>query len=158
MARMTVKLGDDYVVKLEAAGAKSEEMAIMAIEAGAGIVTNEIRKNLTANINDPESASRRGDVAFKNFYNKTSGSLLEALGITPVDRDEAGTLQAKIGFGDPDYDPKGVPNVLKVRVMESGSSTIRKRPFIRPAVNATKKAAKDEMQRVINEELKKIME
>lgn len=157
MARMTFKAGDEYALKLTALGVQSEEIAIKAIESGAGIVTNEIRKNLTANLNDPESASRNGRVQFKNFYNKTSGSLFESLGITPVERDKDGILQAKIGFGDPDYDPNGVPNVLKARVMESGSSTIRKRPFVRPAVNATRKAAQEEMQRIIDEEIEKIM-
>lgn len=157
MARMTFKAGEEYALKLEAIGARSEEMAIKAIEAGAGIVTNEIRKNLIANLNDPESASRNGRVQFKNFYNKTSGSLFEALGITPVKRDKDGILQAKIGFGDPNYDPKGVPNVLKARIMESGSSTIRKRPFVRPAVAAKRKEAVAEMQRVIDEEIEKTM-
>ena len=157
MARMTFKAGEDYALKLSAIGAKSEEIATKAIEAGAGVVATEIRKNLTANLNDPQSASEHGSAIFKNPYNKTSGSLLEALGITKVDRDKDGILQAKIGFGDPNYDPKGVPNVLKARVMESGSSTIRKRPFVRPAVNATKKAAVDAMQKVIDEEIEKTM-
>lgn len=157
MAKMTFKAGEEYALKLEAVGARSEEMAIKAIETGAGIVTNEIRKNLTANLNDPESASRNGRVLFKNFYNKTSGSLFESLGITPVKRDKDGILQAKIGFGDPNYDSKGVANVLKARVMESGTSTIRKRPFVRPAVNAKKKDAVEAMQRVIDEEIEKIM-
>lgn len=157
MAKITFKLGDDYLKKLEAMGAKSEEMAIKAVKAGAGVVTNQIRRNLTANLNDPESASSSGRSLTKNFYNKTSGSLLESLGITPVDRDKDGILQAKVGFGDPDYDPKGVANVLKARVMESGSSTIRKRPFVRPAVNATKKTAEVAMQKVIDEEIEKTM-
>ena len=70
MARMTFKAGEEYALKLEAVGARSEEMAIKAIETGAGIVTNEIRKNLTANLNDPESASRNGRLLFKNFITK----------------------------------------------------------------------------------------
>lgn len=51
-----------------------------------------------------------------------------------------------------------MPNQLKARVMESGSSTIRKRPFVRPAVNAKRKEAEAAMERVINEEIKKTME
>ena len=41
--------------------------------------------------------------------------------------------------------------------MESGSSKVKKRPFVQPAVIATKKTAQDEMQSVVNEELEKIM-
>ena len=40
--------------------------------------------------------------------------------------------------------------------MESGSSKQKKRPFVRPAVNKTKKRAIEEMQKRLNEELKKI--
>ena len=82
---------------------------------------------------------------------------MEALGITPILQDENGVWNAKIGFGDPDYDPKGVPNLLKARVMESGSSTIRKRPFIRPAVTAKKKEVLEAMQQVVDDEIKKNM-
>ncbi len=157
MAKMTIKAGDDYMLKLSLVSDASAKIAKKAIRVGAGILTSEIRKNLTANLNDPESASRNKTVLFKNYYNKTSGSLLKALGFTKVKRDRNGVLNSKIGFGDPDYDPKGVPNLLKATVMEHGSSTIRKRPFVRPAVNAKKKEIEDAMNRVIDEEIEKIM-
>lgn len=157
MAKMTIKAGDDYMLKLSLVSDASAKIAKKAIKVGAGILTSEIRKNLTANLNDPESASRNKTVLFKNYYNKTSGSLLKALGFTKVKRDRNGVLNSKIGFGDPDYDPKGVPNLLKATVMEHGSSTIRKRPFVRPAVNAKKKEIEDAMNRVIDEEIEKIM-
>ena len=37
------------------------------------------------------------------------------------------------------YDERGVPNVLKARVLESGSSKRPKHPFVRPTVNRIKK-------------------
>ncbi len=157
MARMTFMLGEEYGEKLLRVASSSEEIAKAAIDAGADILADEIRQNLTANLNDPESVSKNGSILFKNYYNKTSGSLLKALGITPIRQDENGIWNAKIGFGDPDYDPKGVPNLLKARVMESGSSTIRKRPFVRPAVAAKKKEVLEAMQQVIDEETEKIM-
>ena len=86
---------------------------------------------------------------------RSSGALEASLGITPIQSDKDGFINAKVGFDG--YDGKGVPNQLKARVMESGSSAVRKRPFVRPAVNATKKAAVEAMQQVIDEETKKIM-
>ena len=157
MARIIFNSGDEFCEGLSRVAGKSEEISKAAIYTGAEILTDEIRKNLTANLNDPESASVRGRSIFKNLYSKTSGSLLEALGITPILQDENGVWNAKIGFGDPDYDPKGVPNLLKARVMESGSSTIRKRPFIRPAVTAKKKEVLEAMQQVVDDEIKKNM-
>mgnify|MGYP001088874337 CR=1 FL=1 len=85
---MKVKKQKKYYFSLLRVGSSSEEIAKAAISAGADILANEIRKNLTANLNDPESASRRGGVLFKNYYNKTSGSLLKALGITPIRQDK----------------------------------------------------------------------
>lgn len=157
MAKITFKVGEEYARKLSQLAAGSEEIAGKALRAGAGIIADEIRKNLTANLNDPASASKSGSTMFKNLYNETSGSLLESLGITPVSMDRDGVWNIKIGFGDPDYDPKGVSNLLKARVMESGSSTIRKRPFVRPALDAKEDAAKAEIEKVIDEEIEKIM-
>jgi HK97 gp10 family phage protein len=80
---------------------------------------------------------------------------LNSLGITPIRRDSEGDWSAKIGFDG--YDKKGVPNQLKARVMESGSSKQKKKPFIRPAVNQVKQKATDEMERIVIEETKKII-
>ena len=140
MAKMTFNMGEDYLKKLGALGAKSEETAVKAIQAGAGIVTDQIRKNLEANLAGSQ---------------ESTGALAESLGITPVSTDRDGVINAKIGFDG--YDEKGVPNQLKARVMESGTSKIQKRPFVRPAVNATKKVAEEAMQRVIDEEIEKTM-
>jgi HK97 gp10 family phage protein len=80
---------------------------------------------------------------------------LNSLGITPIRRDSEGDWSAKIGFDG--YDKKGVANQLKARVMESGSSKQKKKPFIRPAVNQVKQKATDEMERIIIEETQNIM-
>ena len=41
--------------------------------------------------------------------------------------------------------------------MESGTSVLRKRPFVRPAVQATKAACIKKMGEVIDEEIARIM-
>lgn len=140
MAKITFNMGEDYLKKLKALGDKSEETAAKAIQAGAGIVADQVRENLETNLAGSEVST---------------GALATSLGITPVSIDRDGIINAKIGFDG--YDEKGVPNQLKARVMESGSSKVKKRPFVRPAVNATKKAAEDAMQKVIDEETEKIM-
>lgn len=140
MARITFNLGEDYMLRLSALADRSEETAKRAVYEAAGIVTDQIRTNLETNLAGSE---------------QSTGALEASLGITPVAMDQDGFWNAKIGFDG--YDAKGVPNQLKARVMESGSSTIRKRPFVRPAVNAKKKDAIEAMQRVIDEEIEKNM-
>ena len=140
MARVIFKAGDDYAARLLKLANASDEMMKKAVYAGASIVTDRIRENLAANL------ARSG---------QSTGALADSLGITPISLDKNGFWNAKIGFDG--YDEKGVPNQLKARVMESGSSTVKKRPFVRPAVNAAKQAAVEAMKKVMEEEIEKTM-
>ena len=53
--------------------------------------------------------------------------------------------------------PKGQPNALIARSLESGSSFAPKRAFIGPAVNRTKGAAEKAIAQKLEEEIKKTM-
>ncbi len=154
-SKMTVVAGEEFMLKLSLLAEGSREIAEKALYEGAGIVADQIRKNLEANLNDPTSVAKSGVAIFKKMGQEPSGDLLDSLGITPMELDNNGYLNVKIGFDGRDH--KGVPNQMKARVMESGSSTIAPRPFVRPAVKATKKMAEETMNRVIEEEIDKIM-
>lgn len=113
----------------------------MSVYDGAGILADEIRARLEANIKHPD---------------KSTGALIESMGIADM-RDKGGEISTKIGFYG--YDDRGVPNHIKAAVMESGrTGVIKKRPFIRPAVNAVKERAITAMDKRLNEEIEKIME
>lgn len=133
---MEVKGLDELALKLSQLGTQSDEIAKKAVFAGAKVVADKIRANLRGVL------SRKG-----------TGDLESSLGISPIKVDKNGVVNAKIGFSG--YDRKGTANQLKARVLESGSSQQRKRPFVRPAVTATKQRAQSEMQRVVDEEIKK---
>lgn len=141
MARITFKAGDDYMRRLLRTSDRSEEMVKKAIDEGACIVTDEIRVNLK-----------------KNLAGSTlsTGALEKSLGTSKIRKAKNGSFYTKIGFRG--YDKKHVPNALKARVMESGSSKIRKRPFVRPAVDAKRNETLEAMERAISEEIKKSME
>jgi HK97 gp10 family phage protein len=158
---MTFKAGDEYALKLSKLADSSDEIAKKAIYSAAEIVADEIKQNLVGNLRDPAYAglgnygkSKAG--AWGGKSSKPTGDLEESFGITPISQDEDGNWNVKIGFDG--YDRKGVPNQLKARAMESGTSTLRKRPFVRPAVNATKKKAVEAMNEIIEEECKKIFD
>ena len=155
MATITFKKGDEYVIRLSRlAGADQREIAGRAIHDGADIVANQIHANLQANLQDPESVSKKRNVLFKNLYQKPTGDLEESFGISKMKASPDG-YDVKIGFDG--YDRNGVPNQLKARAMESGTSVLRKRPFVRPAVQATKAACIKKMGEVIDEEIARIM-
>ena len=139
MARfIAAKASEDYVMRLSRlAGADQREIAGKAIYEAADIVTDEVRRRLQSVIKGP-----------------STGALAASLGVAKMQETQDG-YNVKIGFDG--YDSKGVPNVLKARVLESGSSKQQKRPFMRPAVNATRKAAVEKMGEVIDEEIARIM-
>ena len=73
-----------------------------------------------------------------------------------------GYYNVKLGFDG--YDnvktdsyPHGRPIMMIARSLESGSSVREKHPFIRPAINSSKKAALEACQRIIDEEMKNQM-
>jgi HK97 gp10 family phage protein len=137
MARFAFKAGDEYAIKLSRLVTNHDEIAKKAIYGAVKIVADKIKSNLEGVLSD-----------------EATGELVDSFGVTPIDKDKQGNWNAKIGFDG--YDSEGVPNQLKARVLESGSSKQKKRPFVRPAMNATKKQARAKMEQIIEEEYKKI--
>lgn len=138
MAKFTAKAAEEYAIKLSRlAAADQRDVAGKAIYQAADIVADEVRARLNGVIKGP-----------------STGALAASLGVAKL-QETADGWNVKIGFDG--YDSKGVPNVLKARVLESGSSKQQKRPFMRPAVNATRKAAVEKMGEVIDEEIARIM-
>lgn len=152
VAKMTIKGLDEYSSKISKLGKDAPEIAKKVVMAGANPVADEIRENLISNIRDPAYVGKGQGGLVKRNYGKSTGDLLSAFGIAPPGVDSNGNTNTKIGFEG--YDSKGVPNALKARAMESGTSTLRKRPFVRPAVNSTKKRAIKEMGKKLDEEMK----
>ena len=141
MAKMTIKGIDELALKLSQLGSMSTKIAKDVVMAGAQPVADEIRKGLQANLQGSEHAT---------------GDLEESLGIAPPDVDSRGNVNTKIGFDG--YDKKGVANQLKARAIESGTSTQKKKPFVRTGVNRSKKKAIEEMNKKFDEEIKLIIE
>jgi len=129
--------------------------------AGAQPVADEIRKSIEALPEDKFRRLKKGEV-FIGVPRQQKQDLLDSLGITPPDIDFDGNTNTKIGFDGygkiptKKY-PKGVPNQLLARAIESGSSVRKKTPFIRKAVNKSKKLAEAEMQKKLDEKIKIIM-
>lgn len=165
MAKMQVKGVEEYALKLSRLGSNTEAVAGKAIYRSADIVANAIKEKINSleAVTEVENikAYRAGKKARLTIGQKRG--LRESFGISKMQLDTEGYYNVKLGFdGYNDIKtrkyPKGQPNALIARVVESGSSYMDKNPFIRKTVNAEKKAALAEMQRIIDEETKKIME
>lgn len=138
MARVIIKGTEELELKLSKLG--DLELAKRVVIAGAQPVADEIRKGLEKNLKGSKYSE---------------GDLLNSLGIAPPDVDRNGNTNTKVGFSG--YDSKGVANQLKARVMESGKSGQKKKPFVRTGVNRSKKKSIEEMQKKLDEEIEIIM-
>lgn len=164
MARFAFKGIDEYALRLSSLGAKTSSVAGKAIYAAADIVADGIKKNIDSlpEVDDRYNilAYRRGKKSRLSAAQKKG--LMESFGIAKMQKDSDGFYNVKLGFDG--YNsvqtkkyPKGQPNQLIARTLESGSSYMDAVPFVRPGVNATRKAAQAKMQQVIDEEFGKIM-
>ena len=163
MAKITFINQKEYFLKLR----QLEELAIKgeslerAVAAGAAPVADEIRKYLDAIPTEPFRRLRNGD-KIHSLSESEKNDLESSFGLAPIDRKD-GFVSTKAGFDGygshptKSY-PQGVPNQLVARAVESGSSVRSKKPFVRPAVNASRKKAIDEMNRSIDNDIKKIFE
>lgn len=140
MAKIRFAGLEEYERQLSQLQTGSREIAGKAIYAGAEIVADTIRTNIQS------LPSKTGT---------TKQGLLEGFGIAPL-QDDSGYLNVKTGFNG--YNAKGIPNALMARVFESGTSKVPKHPFVRPAVNASRKQAEAKMAEVLDQEIKKIMD
>lgn len=132
MAKITFDGVDEYLKQIERLGRNPEGLIKYAVYDAAGIVCDAIKANT------PED----------------SGDLKNSVGLAEF-RDKDGFIYTEVTFSG--YDSRGVPNVLKARVLESGSSTRQKHPFIRPAVNRVKAAAEYSIEMNLNKKIDEIM-
>jgi len=139
-SKITLKTTSDFQIKLEKVAGKADDIARRAVYVGAGIMADQVRVNLQKNLSGSKLSQ---------------GDLLDSLGISKPKVDQDGSINSKVGFDG--YDRNGVPNALKARVMESGSSKQKKKPFIRPAISQARNKAKEAMAKVIDTEIEKIM-
>lgn len=163
MAKITFKRGSEYALRLQELERHFARPEVLeeAVQAGSAIVADAIRANLDALPTEEYRMLPPGEI-FHGLPEGQKRDLQESFGLTPIERDKNGFVNTKAGFDGygsfpTNTYPKGVPNPLLARAAESGSSVRAKTPFVRPAVNATRKKAIETMDNVIQQEIEKII-
>lgn len=164
MAKIDFKGIDEYADRLSILFKDSEEMIKKAVYAGAALVADEIKQGLQEiPIEEgPDGLPPVGtaDSPLKGVSRRQKADLIQGFGLAPMEEDN-GYINTKAGFDGygsvktKKY-PKGVPNAMLMRSIESGTSFRKKQPIIRQACTRIKKKAKESMGQAIKEELKKI--
>lgn len=158
--RLTVGSGiNNYVRKLENLSNATDETLGKAIYEGSKIVADAIKENIDS---IPVDEGRVKDGQKLNGLKKLQiVGLKESFGISKS-RDDDGYINVKAGFDG--YNliktkkyPKGQPNAMIARTIESGNSFTRKHPFVAPAVRETREQAEKTMAEIVDNEISKIM-
>ena len=161
MATINFKGGQDYIMKLSKLEAELKDQVLgAAIYGAAGIVADEIRKTLDQVPTDERFGT--SDSPTSGPKKRQREGLAHSLGIASMQDDGTGYLHVKIGFdGYNDIRtkrwPTGQPNQMVARSVESGTTWMKKNPFVRKAVNASKQRAVAFMQHSTEKNIEDLM-
>lgn len=153
MAKMTVKGLDEFIDRLEALGRDPEETVKRVMYVGAGVVADAIRSGVGSMPVDESKGTRRNPK--RGVTGTEKSGLLAGIGISHM-QTESGKVNLAIGFNG--ENANGKKNTTVMRRAESGTSYQQKTPTVRPAVNRSKSAAMDAMQKAFKEELENVIE
>ena len=132
MAKIEFDGFEEYRKQLKKLGANVEGVIKYAVYDAAGMVADSIKAATPVD----------------------TGALQNSVGLTDF-KNEGGYVYTKVVFNG--YDDRGVPNAIKARVLESGSSNRTKHPFIRPAVNRVKSAAVFSIEMQLDKKINELM-
>lgn len=146
----------EFGAVLQKLDAKTEGVLKMAVYDGAHVVFEEVKRQIQALPTNDTTGKHR------DITPAQKAGLLSGLYGSRIQADD-GNVYEYIGFTG--YNsvrtkkhPKGQPNILIARSVESGATYMNKRPFINKAKNASKSKALEATKRTFEREVKKITE
>ena len=143
MAKGTMKMPDDFLMKLTKLGDKTDDIVSKVLEAGGEVVLDKVKANLKGVIgNETKEKSR------------STGELVSSLGISPTKLDRNGNFNVKVGFNEPRGD--GDVNAKIANILEYGKSGQPPKPFLKPAKSASRKACIETMKSELDKEIEKL--
>lgn len=141
MAKCTVNMPEDFLLKLSKLDKKTDEVAEKVLTAGGKVVLEKVKSNLSS-------------VIGKGEHSRSTGELEASLGLSPVGQDRDGNSNIKIGFAEPRSD--GNVNAKIANILEYGRHGQPARPFLKPAERASKTECIETMIRTLEQEINKL--
>lgn len=140
MAKITIKMPDDFLLKISQLAEKSDEIIPRVLEAGGDVVFEKVKGSLSAVIGSETKQKSR-----------STGELEAALGVSPVKKDSVGNYNLKIGFSEPRS--SGESNAKIANILEYGKSGQLPKPFLKPAKAKSRKACIEAMKNKLESEI-----
>lgn len=142
MAKVNIKLPDEFLKKLSSLGERTDEVAKKALTEGGEIILARTRANLIGVI----GKNLKGE-------SRSTGQLVSSLGLSPVMVDRNGNYNIKIGFDE--YRDDGSSNAGVANIIEYGKHGQPAKPFLAPAKRQVGNQTLERMKQVIEEEMTK---
>lgn len=144
MARVEMKMPEDFLLKVSRLNEKTDEILPKVLEAGGQVVLERVKSNLSAVVG-------KGTKVPSRF----TGELESALGLSPAKpkRDGSG-WDIKVGFAEPR--PGGGSNAKIANILEYGRHGQPPKPFLKPAKTQSRRACIETMKSKLDEEVRKI--
>lgn len=151
---------DGYISQLNKLQQATKDVVVgKTVYAGAEVVADSVRRAIQALPVGDGSAQGGGLVDTVTLPQKVG--LLDGFGISRM-KDDDGFVNVKLGFAGYNATrtkryPRGQPNALIARSVNSGTTFRKKTKFVDKAVNSAKKAAEAAMDAACSREIEKIM-
>ena len=142
MAKATIKMPDDFLMRLSRLEDKTDDILPRVLESGGKVVLDKVKGNLS-------SAIGRGT----KYRSRATGELAGSLGLSPAkqNRDASG-WDIKVGFAEP-RNGKGSSNAKLANIIEYGKHGQPAKPFLKPAKSSSRKACTEAMTVALEEEI-----
>ena len=143
MAKVDIKMPDEFLEKLSKLGTQTDEISERVLEAGGEVVLAKIRSNLSSVVGEDTKVDSR-----------STGELERSLGMSKARVDRNGNHNIKIGFAEPRSD--GGSNAKIANILEYGRHGQPAKPFLKPAKSSSKSACEAAMKQKLEEEISKL--
>lgn len=143
MAKVTMKMPEDFLQKVSRLNDKTDEIIPRVLKAGGEVVLDKVKSNLNSAVGRDTK-----------YPSRSTGELSAALGISPALQDRDGNHNVKVGFSEPRRD--GSSNAKVANIIEYGKSGQPAKPFLKPAKSTSRKPCIEAMKAKLDEEVNRI--
>lgn len=143
MAKVTMKMPEDFLLKVSRLNDKTDEIIPRVLEAGGEVVLDKVKSNLNSAVGRDTK-----------YPSRSTGELVAALGVSPALQDRDGNYNVKVGFSEPRRD--GSSNAKIANIIEYGKSGQPAKPFLKPAKSTSRKPCIEAMKAKLDEEVNRI--
>lgn len=154
MGKCEIKMPEKFLLKISKLGKETDKIVGQTLKVGGDIMLKSVKSHLKTVIGK--------DLKHKE---RSTGELVNSLGVSPDDVDNKGIHNIKVGFNEPrrnQYKAKNkrsyytITNAMIANVIEFGKSGQNPKPFLKPAKNKSRKACIAAMEAKLKEEINKL--